>query len=222
MVAWYTSSETSQQNAGWVKTIPTQWKNKSADEVTIPIVKPLRNTKGLNVDHYEVYYQNAADFTYGSDCYTADSVAESGETATSVNLVVTGLTGSGTITGGFASSATSISTYDGLIVDMKGTPRVNVSKASDGTINRKSYANDVTFETLELLFTTTTVEQASWQTMLGWMKYGTPLKLVDNSADTFISTYYGQLVGMGDPGTIGKNLSIDFPVQFLVEYETES
>jgi len=219
-VAWYTSGETDNETAGWVKSIPAEWENNDSDTVTITINKPTRDGVVLQVNHYDVYYQEAASFTLGSASFTADSVVEANETATTVELVVTGLTDSNAVT--FAAAATNVATTDGLLINMKGQPRANISRAADGTVNRKSFAKDVTFDIIDLLFTVTTVSQADWQQLLFWMKYGVPIKLTDSSTDKYITDYYGSIMAVDDPGTEGKNTAFDFPLQFMVEYETES
>ena len=226
VVAWYTTAETDNENAAWIKTIPNAWKGSTigamdtSASITIPITKPTRDGVVLQVDHYAVYYQAAATYTLASASDKVASLTTTTETATTISLTATAVADGGD--GTFAAAATNVATTDGLLINMKGQPRANISRAADGTVNRKSFAKDVTFDIIDLLFTVTTVSQGDWQQLLFWMKYGVPLKLTDSSTDKYITDYYGSIMAVDDPGTEGKNTAFDFPLQFMVEYETES
>ena len=221
VVAWYTAAETDNDNAGWVLTIPANWKNKSTDltgTVAIPVVKPVRNGVVQYVDHYTVYYQKAADFTLGSAAFKADTVTESAETATTVTLTIDDL--DDTAGGTFAAAMTTFTTLDGMMRDFKGEPRQNVTKGAAGSVQPKSWAQDVTWEVLNMVFGMTTTTGANFRKILKWMRGAVPITITDNSSNKYITSYDGCFMGANYPANDGMNPNIETPLQFWVEAET--
>ncbi len=220
VVAWYSSAETDNDKAGWVLTIPANWENHLADQITIPVVKPIRNSHVLPVDHYSLYYQDAASFTLGSVANKVDTITTTNETATTISIVSGVLTSSSTAT--FGTSMTNFTTLDGLMRNFKGVPRQNSTKAGDGTMQKKSWAADLLYEMLNMTFGMTTTTGANWRKVMKWQKHSIPIQITDNSTNKFIATYDGNYISSEYPGNDGMNPDPTTPLQFQVEAEVEA
>lgn len=215
VVGWFDADETiSNDLAGWPLSIDANWENLTFDALSFPITKPDRR-----VDHYAVYFQLDTSFTLGSvaNKIGAGNVTTTAETQTTIEIVISAMGTDGTAT--FAAAYNTFDTNDGQVQDFKGQPRLNATRAAGGKVQKKSYANDLTFDLLDVLFTPIAMDGSDWRTLLLWLKFVVPLTLEDNSTNKFIASYNGSMFSMLEPGSENKNSELDFPTIFIVESE---
>lgn len=223
LVAWFRGSdESNHEGAGWKKTVPAEWKNKTIANNGIITIDWNRPVGALGEErlpsHYTVYVQEDTSFDLtaaANICWTSAAGALTIDgTATSATLYKD----SGTPEAAFTAVATSITVNP--ILDMNPTLRPQTVRGYDGRLVVKSYAHLNPVQAIDFSLVGSSMTLAEYKTMMDWILYSTQIRVTDNDATAAILHYFGRLTDGKYLGTLGKNTRDIFPLHFEIETGT--
>lgn len=223
LVAWFRGSdESNHEGAGWKKSVPSEWENKTIVNngiITIDWVRPIGALGEERLpSHYTVYVQTAASFDLANAaniCWTsaggALTIAGTAESATLYK-------NSGTPESAFTAAATSITVNP--ILDMIPVLRPQTVRGYDGRLVVKSYAHLNPVQAIDFQLVGSSMTLAEYKTMMDWILYSTQIRITDNDAAAAILHYFGRLTDGNYLGTHGKNARDIFRLHFEAETGT--
>jgi hypothetical protein len=223
LVAWFRGAdETNHEGAGWIKSVPSEWENKTIVNngiITIDWIRPIGSLQEERLpSHYTVYVQTAASFDLASAaniCWTSAAGALTIDgTAESATLYKD----SGSSEAAFTAAATSITVNP--VLNMDPILRPQTVRGYDGRLVRKSYAHLNPVQSIDFSLVGSSMTLAEYQSMMDWILYSTPIRVTDNDGTAAILHYFGRLTDGKYLGTLGKNTRDIFPLHFEVETGT--
>lgn len=227
VVAWWVgTSESDIDYAGWVKTIPTDWKaltiaSGSTNVVTIDWVAPLDGSGETRLpDHYKVYWQSGSTFDLAAPG-TAAIVEASPSTVTSIPGSSTGpitLYAPGTAQKTFATEGTFWTINP--VLDINPEIRQNTTLGFDGRLLLKSYAHVNPLRSIEIQIVPSSITQANYKLLLKAALYSLNCRIEDPDTTSYINFFFGRFSDVSHIGQVGKTNRGAYTIKFNVETAT--